>query len=206
MGRPVRMGFLDFGEAFWIDLGLHTTLRRCLEALTTDDRMGRATRAFFGIPDERDRNGNIVIGSDLPAGARITNSVVINSTILDPDSVVNQSVVVGSRHHRLTMPSGGASLFAAVRDLQFSGENGIAFRSVGDALSISEGGRHTSLFLGGTPIPLVSNESIKVYDDSEYCHPILGNSLSFEEAGNRVGAIDPEQLEANWKAAWLTAL
>ncbi len=110
--------------------------------------------------------------------------------------------MVGSRHNRLDMSSGGASLFCAVRDLQFDGSNGIAFRSVGEVLSIPPGGRHTSLFLEGTPIALQSNESIRAYDDSEYCQPILGNSLSFEEAGNRVGAIDPLQLEANWKAAW----
>jgi hypothetical protein len=203
MGRPVRIGFLDFGEAFWIDLGLHTTLRGCLQALTVDDRVGRATRAFFGIPDARDPKGNIVIGSTLPPAARISNSVVIHSTILSSDSVVNRGVVVGARHNRLTIPSGGASLFAAVRDLHFDGENGIAFRSVGDTLHIPPGGRHTSLFLEGAPIPLVSNESIRKYDDAEYSEPILGNSLSFEEAGNRVGAIDPQQLEANWKAAWL---
>jgi hypothetical protein len=203
MGRPLRMGFLDFGEAFWIDLGLHTTLRRCLEALTTETQVGQATRAFFGIPDKRDANGNIIVGSNVPRGARITNSVIIDSTILDPESQVNQSVVVGSRHNRLAMPSGGASLFCAIRDLVFCGDNGIAFRSVGDTLRIPQGGRHTSLFLDGAPVPLISNESIRTYDDAEYCQPILGNSLSFEEAGNLVGAIDPTQLEATWKAAWL---
>ncbi len=50
MGRPVRMGFLDFGEAFWVDLGLHTTVRRCLEDLTAETPMGRATRAFSIFP------------------------------------------------------------------------------------------------------------------------------------------------------------
>jgi hypothetical protein len=128
--------------------------------------------------------------------------VILNSTILDPQSVVNRGVVVGARHNRLSMPSGGASLFAAVRDMQFEGENGIAFRSVGDVLSIPQGGRHTSLFMNNAPVPMVSNESIKSYDDAEYSRPILGNSMSFEQAGNLVGAIDPQQLEENWRAAW----
>jgi hypothetical protein len=202
MGRPLRMGFLDFGEAFWVDIGLHTTLRRCLESLTSDDSIGRAMRAFFDIPDERDARGNILVDSEVPSGAEIRNSVILHSTILDPASVVNRGVVVGARHNRLAMPSGGAALFTAVRDFEFAGSNGIAFRSVGDALRVSEGGRLTSLFLDGEVVPLMSNESIKSYNDAEYCEPILGNRFSFEEAGKRVGAIDPQLLEANWKAAW----
>jgi hypothetical protein len=202
MGRPLRMGFLDFGEAFWIDLGLHTTLRRCLDALTEDDPVGRATRAFFDIPDARDANGNIVVDSTLPPGAKIKDSVIVNSTILDPDSVVTRGVVVGARHNRLAMPSGGTSLFSAVRDLQFDGDHGVAFRSIADVLHVPQGGRHTSLFLDGKAISMLSNESVKSYDDSEYSQPILGNPLSFEEAGNLVGAVDPQRLEETWKAAW----
>lgn len=200
--RPLRAGFLDFGEAFWVDIGLHTTLRRCLDAMTEDDIKGRATRAFFGIPDERDANGNIIIGSELAPGARIKGSVIINSTIHDPASEVRGGVVVGSRHNRLTMCSGGASLFASVRELRFDGGNGIVFRSVGDAIVIPQGGRHTSLFLSETPITLQSNENIRAYDDAEYSRPISGNRFSFEEAGNLAGALDPGELEANWRAAW----
>jgi hypothetical protein len=128
--------------------------------------------------------------------------VILNSTILDPASVMDRSVVVGARHNRLAMPSGGAALFTAARDLQFAGSNGIAFRCVGDELRVAEGGRLTSLFLDDEVVPLVSNESIKSYNDAEYCQPILGNRLSFEEAGKRVGAIDPHSLEASWRAAW----
>jgi hypothetical protein len=205
MGRPVRIGFLDFGEAFWVDIGLHTTLRKCLEALTSEDRVGEATRAFFNIPDERDGNGNIVIGSSVAPGCKVANSVIINSTIADPASVVKGSVVVNSRHRRLAMPAGGASLFCAVPELSFAGENGIAFRAIAGSLSIPAGGRYTSLFLDDGTVSLQSNESIRAYDDSEYAQPILGNTLSFEEAGNQVGAIDPAQLESRWKTAWTNA-
>jgi hypothetical protein len=205
LGRPIRIGFLDFGEAFWIDLGLHTTLRGCLESLIADSRLGTATRAFFDIPESRDDRGNIMIGSQLPPGAHVRNSVIVNSTILDPGSILQDSVVVGARHNRLSMPSGGAALFTASRDLQFEGGQGIAFRSVGDALRIPQGGRHTTLFLEDGPVPLISNESIKAYDDSEYCAPILGNTLSFEKAGNLVGAQDPQEVETRWKSAWQNA-
>jgi len=201
-GRAPRAGFLDFGEAFWVDIGLHTTLRRCLEALTAEDSTGQAMRAFFDIPEDRDKNGNIVLGSSIPEDARIRGSVIINSTIRDPASVVERGVVVGCRHDRLAMPSGGASLFSAVRNLQFDGENGIAFRSIGDILNIPAGGRHTTLFLNRGAVPLVSNESIRAYDDSEYRQRVLGNSLSFEEAGKLVEAIDPHELERRWKTAW----
>ncbi|HUQ95185.1 MAG TPA: hypothetical protein VM120_26145 [Bryobacteraceae bacterium] len=202
LGRPLRVGFVDFGEAFWVDFGLHSTLRQCLASLTSDGAAGETTRSFFSIPQQRDANGNILVRSMVPAEARITNSVIVDSTIADRESVVHGGVVVGSRHNRLSMSAGGASLFSAVRDLQFEGENGITFRSVAAALRIPEGGRHTSLFLNETPIPLVSNESIRAYDDAEYGNPILGNSLSFEAAGNRASEVPPRQLEENWLAAW----
>ncbi|HEY3836762.1 MAG TPA: hypothetical protein VGL72_09325 [Bryobacteraceae bacterium] len=205
LGRPVRSGFLDFGDAFWVDIGLHSTLRKCLESLTSEDRVGQATRAFFDIPDQRDARGNIVVGGSIPEGSNITDSVVINSTILDPKSTLRRAVVVGSRHGHLSMPSGGASLFSAVADLQFDGENGIAFRAIADSLRLPAGARYTSLFLDNQTVPLQSNESIRAYDDAEYSQPVLGNAMSFEEAGNVVGAIDPAQLQARWKTAWTEA-
>lgn len=202
MGRPLRVGFLDFGEAFWVDFGLHTTLRQTLEALTQETPRGDATRAIFGLPNDRDANGNIVVSSTIPNRARIENSVIVGSTILDAETVVSGGVVVGSRHNGLSMPHGGASLFSAVQHLDFEGPHGIAFRSLGSTVKVPPGGRHTSLVLGDTTVSLLSDESIR-YDESEYSAPILGNELSFEEAGRRAGAIDPWQLEAGWQKASL---
>lgn len=206
LGRPPRVAFLDFGEAFWVDFGLHKTLRQTFEALVADSERGWATRTLFDIPHERDRNGNIIVRSAVPAAARITNSLILDSTILDPDSVVDRGIVVCSRHRTLMMPSGGVSLFSAVQDLRFDGEHGVAFRSVAADLVIPPGGRHTSLFLSHDPESLVSNESVQNYDATEYSRPILGNRMSFEEAGLLAEQLDPVLLEQRWKTAWSARL
>jgi hypothetical protein len=115
--------------------------------------------------------------------------------------VVRGGVVVGSRHGRLTMKQGGASLFAAVRQMDFAGANAVVLRSVAEKLSLGEGGRHTSLHLGGEPVALVADESV-LFSESEYTAPIAGNTISFEQAGKLAAGISGHQLEANWRAAW----
>jgi GDPmannose 4,6-dehydratase len=73
-------------------------------------------------------------------------------------------------------------------------------------LVIPPGGRHTSLFLSHDPESLVSNESVQNYDATEYSSPILGNRLSFEEAGLLAEQLDPVLLEKRWKTAWSACL
>ena len=204
VGRPLRAGFIDFGDALWVDLGLHSTLRKTLDTLTQDTPAGAALRAFFGSPGERDSNGNILLDSTIPAGADIRNSVIIDSTILDTESVVHSGVIVGSRHDQIRMPEGGASLFSAIRHLEFAGPRGIVFRTVSDLLSIPEGGRHAVLYLDSGAIPLVSREDMS-FDGPNYAEPVLGNAISFEEAGRRAAAMDGSRLEENWMSAWKAA-
>ena len=100
------------------------------------------------------------------------------------------------------MPEGGASLFCAAQRAAFQGPRGIAFRAVRPAFELAEGGRYTTFFARDHPIPLVSNEAIQRYDESEYSSPILGNTISFEQAALESAAVDPWQLEARWREAW----
>lgn len=199
-GRPPRAGYLEFGDALWIDLGLHTTLRRGLEALIEDSAYGRAVRAFFGVPEERDANGNFIVGTcQIAPGVTIRNSLVLDSTI--QNGTVQNGIVVGSRHGNLQMPHGGASLFSAGRHFTFA-PRAISFRSVADALEIPEGGRHTTAFFTDQPFSLVTNESVVKYDASEYGAPILGNPISFEEAARIAAEVDPWLIESRWREAW----
>lgn len=202
MGRSLAIGVLDFGKAFWTDMGLHITLRKCLESLTTDSERGRATRELFGISQKKDRNGNTILRSVVPDSASIRNSIIIDSVILDEAAVINGGVVIGGRHRRLQMPRGGSALFCAVNHLTFVGPHGIAFRSVGDDITVPEGGRHTTLFLPNRTEDMISNESILDYSGKNYSQPILGNRLSFEEAGEIMSAIDDQSWEARWAIAW----
>jgi hypothetical protein len=201
-GRPLAIGVLDFGETFWVDLGLHLTLRRTMDAMTTDSDRGRATRELFGLPHHRDKKGNIVVRSVIPESADIRDSVIVDSSVLDEGSVVHGGVVVGGRHKALFMPQGGCALFCAADHLRFSGPHGIAFRSIGSRITIPEGGRYTTLLLPEGAENMISNESILDYSGDNYVEPILGNRLSFQEAGELMSSIDGRELERRWLHAW----
>jgi hypothetical protein len=52
------------------------------------------------------------------------------------------------------------------------------------------------------PEDLVSSESVLDYSGGNYAEPILGNPLSFEEAGAIMANMDGRELEARWLQAW----
>ncbi len=206
LGRPLRIGVLDYGSPFWVDWGLQTSLRRTLASLTQDSPEGIAARELFGISHDRDQNGNIVLDSSIPAGANIRNSVLLDTIITDPETIMRDGVVIGGRHKRLRMPDGGSALFCAADNFVFAGPNGIAFKSVGNDIRVEEGGRHTTLFLEQKPFHLVSNECIADYEGENYDKPILGNELSFGEAATLVAREELEALERRWLQHWSTWL
>ena len=200
--RPLRIGVLDFGACFWVDMGLHTTLRTALDRLTHRSAAGQVAREIFGIQQEPDANGNIVINSEIAPGVELRDSVVVDTTIADGSSVMYRGVLVGGKHGRVQMPDGGAALFCALDDLQFDGPSSIALRSVGGAVRLPEGGRHTTLHLPDGPVAMLGSESIRNYDGPEYTEPTLGNPISFGRASELMDAVGPEECDRRWRTAW----
>jgi hypothetical protein len=198
LSRPMSIAVLDFGRPFWMDWGLHISLRKTLESLTTDSDEGMATRELFGIPHERDRHHNIILQSSVPAAADIRNSVIVDTVITDPQTIIRGGVVVGGRHRLLNMPYGGTALFSVAHAASFTGPHGVAFRSVATSMQVPEGGRHTTVFLSDGPHQMVSNEAIVDYEGDNYCKPILENTLSFEEVASLVSKQDVQALERQW--------
>ena len=198
LARPMSIAVLDFGRPFWMDWGLHISLRKTLESLTTDSDEGMATRELFRIPHERDRRHNIVLRSSVPAAADIRNSVIVDTVITDPQTVLRGGVVVGGRHRLINMPYGGSALFCVADTASFTGPHGVAFRSVATSIQVPEGGRHTTVFLDEGPQQMVSNEAIVDYEGDNYSKPILENTLSFEEAASLVSKQDVQALERRW--------
>jgi hypothetical protein len=49
---------------------------------------------------------------------------------------------------------------------------------------------------------MISNESILTYSGDNYAEPILGNRLSFQQAGELMSRIDGRELERRWLHAW----
>jgi len=203
--RPFSVGVLDFGEPFWADFGLHLSLRRLLESVTADSDHGTVSRDLFGIPQARDKNGNIIVRSTIPPSVDIRDSVIIDTVIQDEGTVIRNGLVVGGRHKRVYMPHGGSALFCLVDDLALTGPHGIALRSVGPQVVVPAGGRHTTLLLSNGLLDMVADESIVDYSGDNYSRPILGNRLSFEEAEKLMLSIDAHDLESRWSNLWLTA-
>jgi hypothetical protein len=201
-GRKLKIAVLDFGECFWVDMGLHQQLRRALERLTHGDDGGAVTRALFGITQAPDASGNILVNSQIAPGADIRYSVIVDSEIEDGASVMRGGIVIGGKHRRVSMPEGGIALFCALDTLDFSGPSALALRSVGREVRLPAGGRHTVLYGPNGRVPMLGNESVTSYDGPGYDDPILGNPISYAEAAALMDGVGPALTDRRWREAW----
>jgi len=193
-GSPLSVKVLDFGSVFWNDFGQHIALRRNLGVLTDDTDRGSLTRDLFGLPQEQDQRGNIIINSEIHPEAQIRNSLIIDSVITAADTVIDRGIIVKSDHDIVRMPYGGIALFCTARELTFNGPNAIAFHSIAPTISLPEGGRHSTLVSPNGDYQLFSNEAITDYKGDNYFNPVLDNVISFVEASALVDGVNPEIL------------
>lgn len=201
-GRLPQIGVLDFGEPYWMDWGLHLSMRRSLELLTTNSAVSMASRELFNLPQEPDLNGNIILGSSIPHGADIHNSLLVDTIITDPESVVHGGVVVSGKHRKLLMPHGGSALFCAADEMIFTGPHAIAFRATGRELRLAEGDRLAHLYLSDGTLEMRANESLVNYEGENYSMPVMGNPVSFAEAARRMSLEDTRLVENRWLEQW----
>ena len=201
-GRLPVIKVLDFGQPYWMDWGLHLSLRRSLESLTSDAHQGCTSRDLFTLPHERDKNRNIVVRSTFPSSADIRDSLLVDTIITDPDTVVHGGVLVAGRHRKLCMPEGGSALFCAADEMDFDGPHAIAFKWVGTRAKLDGGDRLADLFMADGPLEMRTNESILQYEGENYIHPIWGNPISFEEATRRMSLEDTRLVEKRWLDKW----
>ncbi|OGN92538.1 MAG: hypothetical protein A2Z71_07320 [Chloroflexi bacterium RBG_13_50_21] len=201
-GRYPVIKVLDFGKPYWMDWGLHLSLRRSLEDMTTDSDQGVSSRDLFNLPHNCDSNGNLILRSSIAPGAEIRESLLVDTVITDPETVIHNGVVVAGRHRKLEMPYGGSALFCAANEMKFSGPHAIAFKAIGDEFLLGEGDRLTSLFYGDGTLNLRSNESLISYEGENYSLPVMGNPISFEEATRRMWKEDTRLVEKRWSDQW----
>jgi hypothetical protein len=202
-GRLPLIKVLDFGQPYWMDWGLHLSLRRSLESLTEESDLGRTTRELFQLPDERDKNGNIILRSSIVAGADIHDSLLVDTVITERETVIHGGVVVAGRHRRLEMPYGGCALFCAADLMKFRGPHAIAFKSIGDEFLLDEGDRTTCLYFTDLGVEMRTNEKLLNYEGENYTQPIFGNPFSFDEATRRMFLEDTRLVEKRWKDRWI---
>jgi hypothetical protein len=196
--RPLRIQAIDFGEALWIDMGLHESLRRFFDDLVADSERGSVIRALCALDGApRDDRGNILVDSRIAPGAQVSSSIVLDSRIEDARSILRKAVVIQGNHGRLTMPRGGVALFSNVPDMSFEDSSAISLGSVSLGSTAAElvlgpKARHTTLRLGERTLELRYVEDPSAAGDDFYTQPIHGNPVSFEEAANLVGAMVAE--------------
>lgn len=205
-GRLPVIGVLDFGEPYWMDWGLHLSLRHSLEALIADSELGMTSRELFHLPQERDQYGNILFCSSIPDAADIRDSLLVDTIITDPESVIHGGLVVAGRHRKLLMPYGGSVLFCAADEMNFNGPHGIAFKATGKRLQLEEGDRLAHLYLTDGTLELHANESLINYEGENYSSPVMGNPISFEEAARRMTLEDTSLVEKRWSDQWMNWL
>ncbi len=100
------------------------------------------------------------------------------------------------------MPYGGCALFCAADDMKFNGAHAIAFKSTGNRFQLGEGDRLTTLYLSDGAITMQVNESLINFEGENYTLPVLGNPISFEEAGRRMSEVDTRLVEKRWFDQW----
>ncbi|MDD4982266.1 MAG: hypothetical protein PHS12_05905, partial [Candidatus Omnitrophica bacterium] len=194
-GRAIKMVAMDFVDQYWGDVGQHKKIYEFYMALNANTPDGEISRSIAGIPDSRDKNGNIIVGdSFVSPEVEVRNSVLIN-TVITGKGKVWDSVLINTR----------------VRDIEV--EKGYDFGSVTSRLTIKEYGgtykciyaepvyagekeRVTALFLPGREVQLYRvMEDTELKDKDNYDKPILGNPTSFRQAHEDMGKMTIQELE-----------
>jgi hypothetical protein len=184
-GRPFAARVLDFGDPYWFDAGNHAALRAGLRDVFSTGLDGQTLRAFLELPEDLAHGGTFVRESEVPPDVRLRNSVVIGSTLSDPGSYAERSIVIASTLGRLRADPGSVVIECECSELEIDGPEGFAVRLEGAAhvrgdevtagIRISEGIVRLSHF---GPSVIVGAELFE--------NRVWANPMSFTEASDLV--------------------
>src|SRR5438128_7449796 len=95
LDRPVKMMALDFQAQYWGDIGQHPQIYNFYKDLNDLGPTGDILRALADIPEQRDENGNIIVGdSYISQHITVKHSMLINVT-LTGQGHIEHSVLIG---------------------------------------------------------------------------------------------------------------
>jgi hypothetical protein len=196
LGRPVKIMALDFQDQYWGDIGQHPQIYDFYMDLNDPGTKGAILRALADIPDQRDENGNIIVGdSCISQNITAKNSVLINVTLTGHGHIEN-SVLIGTRAKNIDMEN-GFDVLSTATSLHVSPRGG-AYRVVSDVpVTVAAGERVTTLFMPthGTHLMRVHEHTNLRDTATTYDVAIFGNPVSFKEAHDDMGRITVEALE-----------
>ena len=196
LNRTLKMMALDFQEQYWGDIGQHPQIYDFYMGLNEPGAKGEILRALADIPEQRDTNGNIIVGdSYISQNITVKNSVLINVT-LTGQGRIEHSVLIGTRAGNIDMDN-GFDVLSTSPSLQVSSRGG-TYKVVSDVpVSVAEGERVTTLFMPthGTYLMRVHEHTNLRDTATTYDVPIFGNPVSFKDAHEDMGRITVEELE-----------
>ncbi|TCO45850.1 hypothetical protein EV192_12036 [Actinocrispum wychmicini] len=200
LGRELRVAVMDFGEPYWLDAGNHLSLRNTFGDVFAPNEQGRVVRAFLGLPESLSEGESFVRDSKIAPGVRVHGSVIIGSEIRDPGSSIEGAIVIGSRLGRLRVNSGGVVLCSVSDDLEVQGPHGIAFRIFGKS-KVAGTESAATLLMGNRSTTMTYDDKLGTIGDGTYSEAVLGNSMSFRDASQAMGLVDPLLLDRLWSTA-----
>jgi hypothetical protein len=194
--RPVKMVALDFQDQYWGDIGQHPQIYDFYMALNEPGPKGNILRALADLPDQRDANGNIIVGdSYISQHITVKNSVLINVALTGRGRIAD-SVLIGTRAENINIEN-GFDVLSTAPSLHVCSRGG-TYKVVSDVpVSVAAGERVTTLFMPtyGTHLMRVHEHTNLRDTAATYDVPILGNPVSFREAHEDMGRITVEELE-----------
>jgi len=196
LNRPVKMMALDFQDQFWGDIGQHPQIYDFYMGLNDPGPKGAILRSLADVPEQRDANGNIVVGNSyMSQHITAKNSVLINVTLPGQGHIAN-SVLIGTRAGNIAMEN-GFDVLSIATSLQVSSRGG-SYKVVSDVpVSVAEGERVTTLFMPthGTHLMRVHEHTNLRDTAATYDVPVCGNPVSFRDAHADMGRLTVEELE-----------
>jgi hypothetical protein len=163
-------------------------------ALAARSAEGSIARALAGLGERRDRQGNVLAGNtQLGDDVQVENSVLIDCEI--QAGHIKDSVLIGTRA-RVVRADRAFDVESVVDELVLAARAGSYQVVSPEPVAVAVGERVTTLFLPTGEVHLM-----RVQEDTDlrdkgatYDVPILGNSLSFREAHERMSSGEAEQL------------
>lgn len=200
-GREFRQKVFDLGEdSYWVDIGQHKAMREKFLSLKDAGEKGVIGRKIAGIPEERDKNGNIILNSIIDSDVKVSGSIIVNSTITGAGVVLN-SVIIDSEIESPRV-SGAFAVRSVRRGVTELKEKSGIYESFGEEpLVLEEGMRHVSVLTDSGKIDMMVSEETNLRDrENTYNVPIFGNEISFNEAydkmvGTSMGKIEKRRVQ-----------
>jgi hypothetical protein len=192
-GRRARFVAMDFGDQYWGDVGQHQQIYEFYMALTAHSAEGTIARALAGLPERRDKNGNILWGNTQIGDVQVTNSVLIDCELEKGE--VKDSVLIGTRARKI-LADRAFDVESAVHALSLAPRSGSYKVVSAEPVVAKAGERLTTLFLPDRATALMRvNEETDLRDQAAtYDVPILGNALAFRMAHELMSRIEAEEL------------